>query len=374
MDVANTAESDRPSRKMPAGAVANEDMTRDSSQRASQGTGRGSWAPPRLQVPAPVRRRVPEPIRSFGRLAARSAPMLEVFDTLKRFARTDVTLTFLGETGAGKDVLAHALHEESARANGPFVVFDCGSVAANLVESELLGHERGAFTGAVSAHRGRLRARGRRHALPRRDRRAAARAAAAAPPRAREPARSGGSAARSSDASTCASSPRRTATCGRDVASGQFREDLFFRLAVAVISRAAAARARSTTCRSSFTACSDDLGRRDLRLADGRVRGAPDAPVAGQRPRAEERARLRARFRRRRDLRAPAGAPASSCDRRPTRSPGSADLPLAGQPLEDRALGDSADAREAHGNKAHAARSLGIAVSTLYEKLKKYGL
>ena len=90
------------------------------------------------------------PVHAFGGLAAVSTAMQEVFDMLARFARTHVTLTLLGETGTGKDVLAHALHSESSRAAGPFVVFDCGAVAANLAESELLGHERGAFTGAVA--------------------------------------------------------------------------------------------------------------------------------------------------------------------------------------------------------------------------------
>src|SRR5262245_45274432 len=75
---------------------------------------------------------VVRPVRAFGPLVAVSPAMHEVFDLLDRFARTSVTLTLLGETGTGKDVVAHALHTESERANGPFVVFDCGAVAANL--------------------------------------------------------------------------------------------------------------------------------------------------------------------------------------------------------------------------------------------------
>ncbi|HEX4447310.1 MAG TPA: sigma 54-interacting transcriptional regulator, partial [Polyangiaceae bacterium] len=155
MDVANTAESDRPSRRMPAAAAARELTEANGPQSESKRVGRGSWAPPRPQLPAPsLRRRHVEPVRQFGRLSARSKPMVDVFDVLRRFAQTDVTMTFFGETGAGKDVIAHVLHEQSARAGGPFVVLDCGAVAANLAESELLGHERGAFTGAVSAHAG----------------------------------------------------------------------------------------------------------------------------------------------------------------------------------------------------------------------------
>src|SRR5206468_2037787 len=83
-----------------------------------------------------------------------SPAMHEVFSVVERLARTNVTVTVMGETGSGKDVLAHALHAESPRARGPFVVFDCGAVPANLMESELFGHERGAFTGAHAEHTG----------------------------------------------------------------------------------------------------------------------------------------------------------------------------------------------------------------------------
>ena len=84
-------------------------------------------------------------------------PMQQVFAALSRLAPTELTVTMIGETGTGKDVLAHAIHERSARAEGPFVVFDCGAVAHNLAESELFGYERGAFTGALAAHAGGVR-------------------------------------------------------------------------------------------------------------------------------------------------------------------------------------------------------------------------
>ena len=76
--------------------------------------------------------------------------MRELFADLDRIASTDMSLLIEGETGTGKDVIAEAVHRASARADNPFVVFDCGAVAPSLAESELFGHERGAFTGAVA--------------------------------------------------------------------------------------------------------------------------------------------------------------------------------------------------------------------------------
>lgn len=90
----------------------------------------------------------------MGRALTRVPIMQHVLATLSRLASTELTILLIGETGSGKDVLAEAVHEHSARANGPFTVFDCGSVAPNLAESELFGYERGAFTGAVATHLG----------------------------------------------------------------------------------------------------------------------------------------------------------------------------------------------------------------------------
>jgi transcriptional regulator with GAF, ATPase, and Fis domain len=90
----------------------------------------------------------------LGKVVTVSPIMHEVLTTVARLARTDVTLTLIGETGTGKDVLAHLLHDESPRRREPFVVFDCSAVPTNLVESEIFGHERGAFTGAIAARAG----------------------------------------------------------------------------------------------------------------------------------------------------------------------------------------------------------------------------
>jgi transcriptional regulator with PAS, ATPase and Fis domain len=90
----------------------------------------------------------------FGAAIGVSNAMRHLFGLLERAAASDVTVLLEGESGVGKEVLASAIHHASARKNGPFVVVDCGAIPPTLIESELFGHERGAFTGAVQAHLG----------------------------------------------------------------------------------------------------------------------------------------------------------------------------------------------------------------------------
>jgi len=97
---------------------------------------------------------LPSDRESFGELVGRQPAMREIFGLLERLAPTDATLLVGGETGTGKDVLARAVHAHSTRAKGPFVVVDCGAVVSNLIESELFGHEKGAFTGASDTRKG----------------------------------------------------------------------------------------------------------------------------------------------------------------------------------------------------------------------------
>ncbi len=90
----------------------------------------------------------------FGRVFGASHEMRRLFPLCERLAKSDVPVIIEGETGTGKELLAESIHEASARAKGPFVVFDCTAVPPNLVESALFGHEKGSFTGALSARRG----------------------------------------------------------------------------------------------------------------------------------------------------------------------------------------------------------------------------
>jgi transcriptional regulator with GAF, ATPase, and Fis domain len=90
----------------------------------------------------------------FENMVGGSLAMRELFGLLARVAPTELTCMVTGETGTGKELVSRALHNRSRRSKKPFVVFDCGAVSESLVESELFGHERGAFTGAVASRPG----------------------------------------------------------------------------------------------------------------------------------------------------------------------------------------------------------------------------
>ncbi len=87
-------------------------------------------------------------------VVGRSEAMLQVFKTAARVASTDATVLIQGESGTGKELVARAIHQSSPRAGGPFVAVDCGAIAEGVLESELFGHARGAFTGAQATRRG----------------------------------------------------------------------------------------------------------------------------------------------------------------------------------------------------------------------------
>jgi transcriptional regulator with GAF, ATPase, and Fis domain len=92
----------------------------------------------------------------FGDIIGSSPTMLEVFRTVEKVANTDISVLITGETGTGKELIARALHDRSARADKAFIVVNCGAIPENLIESELFGHVRGAFTGAIATRPGKF--------------------------------------------------------------------------------------------------------------------------------------------------------------------------------------------------------------------------
>jgi transcriptional regulator with GAF, ATPase, and Fis domain len=98
--------------------------------------------------------------KRFGEIIGACPSMLEVFRKLQKVATTDISVLITGETGTGKELIAREIHRRSNRASGPFVVINCGAIPENLIESELFGHVRGAFTGAVASRAGKFQAAG----------------------------------------------------------------------------------------------------------------------------------------------------------------------------------------------------------------------
>jgi len=333
---------------------------------------KASKPPPRISYPPPGSTRAPaEGLGAFGGLEADSAAMQTALALAARYAPTDVSVTLIGETGTGKDVLARAIHAQSARMNRPLVVFDCGAVAPNLAESELLGHERGAFTGAVATHTGAferadsgtlfldeigelpldLQTRLLRALENRCGRRV------------------GGTEDRPFDVRVIAATNR---DLRAEVSAGRFRRDLYFRLGAAVIP-VPPLRERLEDLPRLVQDLLDDLGRNELSLSDdaltmlrfrswpGNVRELKNTlacVVAFVEP--EERV-VESRHL------------GSVFDSELTSNVDIERLPLGGQRLdriERTAILQTLS--QAGGNKIQAAQVLGIAVSTLYEKLKKY--
>jgi len=93
---------------------------------------------------------------NFGSLIGASSSMRDLFKKVEKVAATEISVLIEGETGTGKELVAGEIHRRSARAKGPFIVINCGAIPENLLESELFGHARGAFTGAVAAHEGKF--------------------------------------------------------------------------------------------------------------------------------------------------------------------------------------------------------------------------
>ena len=307
----------------------------------------------------------------FGEAVGVSPAMRRVFALLSRIAPTDLTITILGETGTGKDVLARAVHRASPRAEAPFVVFDCGAVAPTLIESQLFGHERGAFTGAHEDRQGAFeRAQGGTLFLDE-----IGELSLDLQPKLlrvleqRRVARLGSTTERPVDVRIVCATNR---DLELEVRKGQFRQDLFFRINGAVVTLPPLRERREdlVVLVGHFAAKLGGLAVSPEALAiltsydwPGNVRELRN--VLASATAVSDGASLRPR-----DFLLFSG-PGSRARRAPTLD----GLPLAGRSLESI---ESAAIRQTldhcGGNKTQAARALGIAPSTLYAKVKKYGL
>jgi len=304
-------------------------------------------------------------LSTFGNAVSASPMMGAVFAMLDKLAASEVTVLLTGETGSGKDVLARATHEQSPRAAGPLVVFDCGAVTASLIESELFGHEKGSFTGAVAERAGAFERAGggtlfldEIGEMPLDLQPRLLRALEQ-----REVRRVGGSVELPVDVRVIAATNR---DLGAEVAAGRFRQDLYFRVTAAVV-EVPPLRARP-----------EDLPLLVEQMLEGRATATPAAMTA-----------LAAydwpgNVRELRNVVTTAVAmlDGNVLDVRHLMFPNVSrrereldELPLAGRTLEmieKTAIKQTLD--QEGGNKTRTAKKLGIAASTLYEKLKKYGL
>ncbi len=304
----------------------------------------------------------------FGDAYGEAPAMRKVFGVLSRLARADITVCVLGETGTGKEVIARAIHSNSPRADKRFVVIDCGAVNKNLIQSQLFGHVRGAFTGALAdrpgaferAHQGtvfideigelaldlqpkllRVLEAGRVTRL-------------------------GATSDRAVDVRIVAATNR---DLEKEVAAGRFREDLWFRLSPAVVTLPPLRERRQ------------DLPELIRRFAG---QAQPGLEVSGEAIDILKNHRWPGNVR---ELKNVIDGASAMCEdgvlkprdfvlfRASEPEPTLNQLPLAGKSLDElerAAIEQSLVHFE--GNKTKVAEALGIAPSTLYAKIKKYGL
>jgi DNA-binding NtrC family response regulator len=288
---------------------------------------------------------------------------------IDKVARTEATVLLGGESGAGKEVAARVIHARSARASGPFVAINCATLSPELLESELFGHERGAFTGAAARKRGRIElAAGGTFVLDE--------VGELAPPlqarllrvlQERTFTRVGGTQALTADVRWIAATNRDLRAM---ITAGTFREDLYHRLAVFPIRMPALRERRGDILPLADALLAEigaRLGRAGLSLADAVKPVLLAAPWPGnvrELANVLERAAILAdglTIEPEHVLVEGATVPAQA-----------EDAPVTLEELELRAIRDAL--ARTGGNRRLAAERLGIGLRTLYDKLKRYGL
>ncbi|MBI2527916.1 MAG: sigma 54-interacting transcriptional regulator [Candidatus Rokubacteria bacterium] len=315
----------------------------------------------------------------FGRLIGRSPEFREALARAERVTPTDVTTLLTGESGTGKELVARAIHHASPRADGPFVAVNCAALPETLLESELFGHERGAFTGADRQKPGRFeRARGGTLFLDEvGELSPGVQAKLLRVLQEREFERVGGTSTVRADVRVIAATNRDLA---RSVAEGAFRADLYYRLHVFPV-HLPALRERGEDVLLLAEHFVRDLGARMGKGEVGISRDASDALLSHPWPgnirelqNAVERALIMSDGRL---------ITADQLGLRPRGQAGEAGAPSAVHVFSGLAAGSSLaqwerqlvldGLRRAGGNKSRAARLLGLTRSQLYTRLKRCG-
>jgi two-component system response regulator AtoC len=311
-------------------------------------------------------------------MVGQSAAMRDVYKAIGRAAATEEPVLIVGESGTGKELVASALHRHSRRAGGPFVRVNCGALPEGLVESELFGHERGAFTGADRQRAGRFEraAEGTIFLDEVGELPASAQAKLLRILQRQEFERVGGTETLKSDARVISATHR---DLPRDVAAGRFREDLYYRLNVIRI----AIPPLRERC-EDIPVLADFILRRlerkygwgSLRLtaeALARIQTSPWPGNVRQLENALARAAIAARGR---------AILAEHLDSDDSPAPGlAAETVESDQPVPLRALLADVERRAIHqalvacgGNRTRAAERLGISRRQLFDKIREYDL
>ena len=311
----------------------------------------------------------------FHRILGRAAPLRAAVDLARRVAPTDSTVLLLGESGTGKELFAQAIHEASARSGGPFVKINCAALPASLIEAELFGVEKGAFTGADRARPGRFEEAHRGtlflDEIGELDLALQPKLLRALEERVVE--RLGGGAARAVDVRFVAATNRDLDAAVRD---GGFRADLFHRLAVFPITLPPLRERREDVpelVRALVQHFNEAMGRAVTEVAPEALHALAQRPWSGnvrQLANVVERAMIlcaggRLELTDLPDVHVPG----------PDAAPPALVLPPEGVSLEalERSLLEQALARTG-GNKAQAAALLGLTRNTLRYRLEKHGL